>query len=184
MTWDQTLAHAMAKTDWAVVWATLAGPVVAVAMTLWAQDRSQRRDRQETVLRQLLLTHLTPADPAFTLAINMIPLEFKGNSKVMGKHGAFVFQTGLEHPTMNTTALKNELLVEVMNALGYATTPTTVMQNVYQNRFLAENQQLGQDVLKAILRVADALEHNGRLTEQMLKNMSPPPLETETDPST
>jgi hypothetical protein len=62
--------------DWAVVFATLAGPILAVWASEWRQQRRTLHDRKEWVFRSLWSTRSVPLHPDHVQALNHIDFEF------------------------------------------------------------------------------------------------------------
>lgn len=75
----------MESTDWAVVWATAIGPVVAVAITLWYQGWSARRLARRDLFASLMRHRRSPTDREFVGALNLIPVHFSGKQKVLDR---------------------------------------------------------------------------------------------------
>jgi hypothetical protein len=63
--------------------AIVLGPVIAVGITLWIESRRRDRERRLYVLRMMLTTRHLPADPQWNAAVNLIPVEFNDQEKVM-----------------------------------------------------------------------------------------------------
>lgn len=62
--------------DWAVVFATLAGPILAVWASEWRQQRRMLHDRKEWVFRSLWSTRSVPLHPDHVQALNHIDFAF------------------------------------------------------------------------------------------------------------
>ena len=62
--------------DWAVVFATLVGPILAVWASEWRQQRRARNDRKEWVFRTLMTTRSTPLRQEHVAALNHIDFAF------------------------------------------------------------------------------------------------------------
>ena len=59
------------------------GPIVAVCITLVIEARRRKRDQRVQTMRMLVSTRHLAGDPAYTTAINMIPVDFNKNRKIM-----------------------------------------------------------------------------------------------------
>ncbi len=73
----------MCKIDWtaiAIVFATLAGPILAVWASEWRQQRRQLRDRKEWVFRTLMSTRAARLRSEHVAAINHIDFAFPRQS--------------------------------------------------------------------------------------------------------
>lgn len=62
--------------DWAVVFATLAGPIFAVWASEWRQQSRATTERKEWVLRTLMTTRTTPLKQEHVAALNHIDFAF------------------------------------------------------------------------------------------------------------
>ena len=66
--------------DWAVVFATLAGPILAVWASEWRQQRRAVHDRKEWVFRTLMTTRGAKMQPLHVEALNHIAFAFPQSS--------------------------------------------------------------------------------------------------------
>lgn len=62
--------------DWAVVFATIVGPILAVWASEWRQARRAAQDRKEWVFRTLMTTRSTPLRQEHVSALNHIDFAF------------------------------------------------------------------------------------------------------------
>ena len=161
-----------ASTDWAVVWATLVGPILAVLVTLWAQERSNARGRKEALVRQFILTRKLMGDPAFSLAINMVPVEFRHHPRVYEAWQAFVHAAGETPITKNLQTLLDDLLKEMLHVLGFREKTGQVLRNNYQSNAMGENLELQRQALEAVVRVANAAERSAAASETLVAGVS------------
>lgn len=109
--------------------ALLAGPAVAVLIAEWIQRRRQAHDRRETLMRQLLISRSTPADPAYQMAVNMIPVEFSRYDAVKVAWDKYIdiankaggAPEGSEKERLGRLTVENqaELIKQVMLAMNY-----------------------------------------------------------------
>jgi hypothetical protein len=75
--------------EWLTLAAIVFGPIAAVGITLWIEGRRRRRETRLTVLRQLMATRHLPADPMYSTAVNLIPVEFNDERDVMAAYKAY-----------------------------------------------------------------------------------------------
>jgi len=78
--------------DWAVVFATLAGPILAVWASEWRQRRRAVHERKEWVFRTLMTTRGAKMQPLHVEALNPSqppPFWLVALSAVTGKQGGF-----------------------------------------------------------------------------------------------
>jgi hypothetical protein len=74
--------------DWAVVGATFLGPIFAVIITLWVQDRSSVRQTRMSVYEVMMRLRRFPTNNDFVGAFNLVPVHFHGVAKVMAAYRA------------------------------------------------------------------------------------------------
>jgi hypothetical protein len=67
----------------AIVAATIIGPLSAVLITLWHQDRSQKYQRRLHIFRLLTQWRGNWLHPDWVGALNLIPVEFAGKTDVL-----------------------------------------------------------------------------------------------------
>jgi hypothetical protein len=74
-------------TDWpatiAICAATLLGPVFAVLVTRWNDDRKAKRERRMMIFRALMGTRRLPLSNDHVAAINLIEVEFHHSKEIM-----------------------------------------------------------------------------------------------------
>lgn len=63
--------------------AIFGGPVVAVILTRWIDERRASRHRRMDVFRTLMRTRRSPIHPDHVGALNLVEIEFFGNDKVI-----------------------------------------------------------------------------------------------------
>src|SRR5690349_12694666 len=71
--------------DWAIVLATLLGPVLAVQAQKAIERARERRSRKGWVFHQLMATRAARVSPDHVQALNMIDLAFYGK-RILGVH--------------------------------------------------------------------------------------------------
>ena len=76
--------------EWLTLVAIVVGPMLAVAVTIWSADRNKVKEQRLQVLRMLIATHHLPSDPGYQVAINLIPVEFRGCPAVLSAHREFI----------------------------------------------------------------------------------------------
>jgi hypothetical protein len=103
-------------TDWVEITALVAGPVLAVGLSLWRERKRQRQERKLSVVRQLMLSRSNVGEAGFSAAINLVPIEYGHDEPVMTAWESF---THAADRNVATSQLINELLEAMMIALGY-----------------------------------------------------------------
>ncbi|WP_309585624.1 DUF6680 family protein [Paraburkholderia phenoliruptrix] len=69
--------------DWAIVFATLLGPILAVQIQKMLDRRGERNRRQVEVYRALMASRAAQNSPQHVNALNAVPMEFHGVPKVI-----------------------------------------------------------------------------------------------------
>jgi hypothetical protein len=72
--------------DWAVVGATFLGPIFAVILTLWLQDRASLRQNRMGVYEVMMRLRRFPTNNDFVGAYNLVPVHFHGIPRVMNAY--------------------------------------------------------------------------------------------------
>lgn len=68
----------MRSTDIAIIFATLAGPILAVQAQMWLERRRIRKERRLAIFRTLMATRAASLSPEHVEAFNAVPVEFYG----------------------------------------------------------------------------------------------------------
>jgi hypothetical protein len=161
----------MRLADWLNAVGLLAGPVVAVLITLIWTRLWQSRDRKVYLLRQLVATRALAHDPAFHVAINAIPIEFSGNSDVMEAWRNYIDAANKGEPPRD----KLDSLVEaVMKALSYGSVAIgTVLRGAYVSKGFVNSQQKQTDALDSLVEIGKASTKSAAAAEEMVSRLPP-----------
>jgi hypothetical protein len=89
---------------WAVVLATIAGPVAAVFITRWNDHRREDRNRLLHVYRVLMATRKIAISQEHVAAINLIEVEFHGVKPVIEAWSVYLNHLNSPLPAGATTA--------------------------------------------------------------------------------
>lgn len=87
----------MQGSDWAIVFATLLGPVLAVQAQKWVESLREYRNRQMWVFSTLMATRAAQLHPDHVRALNMIEMAFYGRRPF----GLFRWQTKAERAVVD-----------------------------------------------------------------------------------
>lgn len=68
---------------WAVMFATVSGPLTAVLITIWLQRRAQKYDRRLDVFRAMMRSRRAMITPEWVGALNLVQVEFSDERDVM-----------------------------------------------------------------------------------------------------
>ncbi|QCB53833.1 hypothetical protein E5675_04895 [Sphingopyxis sp. PAMC25046] len=150
--------------------AILIGPIAAVLISVWLTNNKQERDQRLIVLRMLLSTRHLPSDPGFSVAINLVPVEFNKSPKVMAAYREFIHavqnpeNAAPETPALQSTAIKTtKLIFEIVRDLGFNIQESDIQHAGYAASGFIERDNLFLDSQRAMRNVADILWIQTRL---------------------
>lgn len=67
--------------DWLMILAVLAGPIVAVQLTRFVDNKKEQRERKLAIFKTLMATRAYSVSPQHVEALNRIDLEFLNKNK-------------------------------------------------------------------------------------------------------
>ena len=153
--------------DLAIVFATLAGPVLAVWASEWRQRRRSEDDRREWIFRTLLLGRGLPFNPDQVAAINLIPLAFPESKypSVIDSQQLYVRHLQAPPSPANESSGRGDdlfldLLVALATAIGLKFRKADLRVRAYRpDRFAASEVKAAQvqDLLLQLLEQRRAL---------------------------
>lgn len=150
--------------EWVNVVAILLSPVIAVLVTLWYQQRKEKRDLKRWILQTLITNRETPIMPDNVRALNLVELAFHDSEKVRALWGElfqlFEDQTANSSEGAEKRRKKNlELIVEMAKILGYGKVITAFnADRRYFPTGMAEQLNKQNELLDELLRVLKASE--------------------------
>lgn len=133
----------MTVTDWLTIVAIFLGPIVAVRVTRYLDDKKEARERKLRVFKTLMATRGAALSPTHVEALNLIDLEFSSRNR-KDKEVIDAWKAYLDH--LQTTYIpldqwgprRVELLVELLHkmsiVLKYQFDKTHVKNAVYSPR--------------------------------------------------
>jgi hypothetical protein len=146
------------------------GPIVAVLITLWVDNRRRDRDQKLLVLRMLITTRHLPADPAYQVAINLIPVEFNNKRAVMDAHKEFVEAVAVQLDGKNDPVIRQNwetkstrLVYAVARSLKFDLRETDLQTKGYASGGWTQREDLLMDSQRAMRDVATNLLLQSRL---------------------
>lgn len=150
----------------AVVFATLAGPVLAVLVTRKIDERRRRRERKEDVFRVLMATRRATLSPERVRALNMVEIEFHGVEPVALAHKDVMLHINVPRPLPTDwderhRRLLTRLLSEIAKDLGYQLGQLDVLEGGYYPQGFADIDLEQRAVRRALI---DVLSGNRPLT--------------------
>jgi hypothetical protein len=94
----------------AVVFATFAGPILAVLATRYLDDHKAKRQRQRAIFDTLMLTRRAAISPEHVRALNQIELEFASDKQVMVAFHAYFDHLNEPFPDPTQAVLNERFL--------------------------------------------------------------------------
>lgn len=140
-------------------------PIIAVLTTLIYQGWQQQRDRRMQVLRMLLATRHLPADGNWNAAINLIPVEFNGDGKVMKAWRDYIEQVRFKPAPENADAhmkqvvtKQTKLITAVMTTMRLKHSEADIQADAYASEGFVNRDNLWLDSLRAHREGAEAMK--------------------------
>ena len=139
--------------------AVLLSPLVAVLVSMWLQDRKERRQNQLRILGTLIATHHEPLSPDSIRALNVIDLVFHDKPSVRRlwrEYFEMVSNEGLNNPQGWAQRNKKnlELITEMAKALGFGKAIGYLdVDRVYLPVGIWTQTQMNQELQAELLRV-------------------------------
>ena len=151
------------------------GPIVAVLVTIWSDGRRQDRDQRTQLLRMLLNTRGMPADPAYSTAINLVPVEFRHREDVLLAWHHYIDAVRYTPTPENSnahnakvTGKQTSLIFQMMKSLDINISETDIETEGYLSQGFVKRDNLYIDFLKVTRQMADALKKQNALTEALV----------------
>ena len=150
--------------------ALVAGPVVAVAITLWIEERRKARESKTTVLRMLLATRHLPSDPGYQVAIQLVPMEFNRSADVLKAHQEFLAAANVpldgrndEQIGRNTRTKLVRMIFEITKAVGLKIRETDIDAGSFGSKGFYDRDAILLDSQRAMRDVAEVLKLQTRI---------------------
>ncbi|MGC2659931.1 MAG: DUF6680 family protein [Bryobacteraceae bacterium] len=141
-----------------MVFATLAGPILAVYVTRRIDRDKQVRDRQLNVFRSLMGSRRAHLSAERVRALNMVEIEFYGIKPVEAAYRDVMSHVNLPRPLPQTWAEDQrkrltKLLSEMAKVLGYELQQLDVLDGGYYPQGFADIETEQQEVRRALIEV-------------------------------
>lgn len=159
--------------EWLTLLAIVIGPIFAVAITLWIEDRRKKQDAKLLTLRMLLTTRDMPSDPGFQVGIKLVPVEFNDRAEVLTAHREFLIASSVDPEgkteeqvrtiTTNTSLKLTRLIFEMSKAAGLNIRETDIQSGTFGTRGFVFRDLLFQDSQRAMRDIANILLAQTRL---------------------
>ena len=157
------------STNFAIICATLLGPVLAVQTQKWLEGHRATKERRLVIFRTLMATRAANLSPMHVEALNAIPVEFYGTGKKL-KAINDAWKLHLNHHTVEGPVTevwaqtKQDLFVELLylisQYLGYSFSKAQIKRDIYLPRAhgdLETEQAIIRQGVVALLRGEIAL---------------------------
>jgi hypothetical protein len=141
-----------------VMIATLVGPVLAVLVTRYNDDKNRIRERRLVIFRTLMATRRTLLSLDKVTALNMVEIEFYGIQSVQAAHREVMTHINMQPPLPGGwndrhRLLLTRLLSEMAKVLGYNLQQLDVLDGGYYPQGFADIDLEQQAVRRALIEV-------------------------------
>lgn len=145
---------------WAIVLATALGPIAAVLITLWHQDRKQRHDAKMRLFLTLMAHRKAiPITQDWARALNLIDVIFDGDAAVLAAWRNFYDYIHVRPMDMKQFEHRHiELLSEMAKVLGYRGLKQTDIDKFYSPQALGDEAARAFEIQLELLRVLKGTE--------------------------
>jgi hypothetical protein len=125
---------------WLTIAAIITGPLAALLIQKYLEDRRGREDRKVKIFRDLMATRASRLSALYVQSLNGIETEFYGDTRVIEEWRSLVNHLytpyGQDEPTATrwneqVADLLTNLLYEMAESLGYHFDKVTLKRNVY-----------------------------------------------------
>ena len=137
-----------------------AGPIFAVLISLWYQERAQKRTAKQQLFVTLMAFRKSLAPPIErTNALNLIDVVYADDAKVLALWHR-LYDLLCQKPEGTDVEAKNhtylDLLSEMAKALGYKNLQQTTIDKFYFPQDAGDNAQMQKELAAELLRVLKA----------------------------
>lgn len=163
-----------------------AGPLSAVLITLWIENRRRKSDARTQILRMILTTRRLFSEPAYVMAINLIEVEFNDCADVMKARREYLDMVSQEpsgerraEHEQRMLAKQSTMIARMMKAIGLKASESELLTDAYISKGFIARDSLYLDSLVAMRDVASALRISNLLMAQSMGVTPPPATEEE-----
>jgi hypothetical protein len=141
-----------------IVFATLFGPIFAVLMTRYLDEKRQIKERRMTVFRALMGTRKAVLSPDRVTALNMIEIEFYGIQPVQQAYRDVMNHINHPKPVPETWGEQQrkyitKLMSEIGKILGYELQQLDVLDGGYHPQGIFDIELEQQAVRRSLIEV-------------------------------
>jgi hypothetical protein len=138
-------------TDYAIIAATFFGPIFAVQAQSFLDRRRERNRRQLDVFRTLMTMRAVPTAPAAVEALNAVPIEFNGHTKIVNAWKVY-FDHLCENPQGTDwegkrVGFRADMLLLMSDMLGHKFNAVELKREVYRPTGAAQWDQALTELL-------------------------------------
>lgn len=133
---------------WAVVFATVMGPILAVQIQRIVSQRGEARQRKLWLFRSLMNTRVGTLTVEHVNALNAVPLEFHRDKAIMQSWRTYLDHLNHQNAALETWGVRRvelytDLLEKMAKTLNYGFDPLQLKNEIYAPRghFEIENDQ-------------------------------------------
>lgn len=146
--------------------------IIAAKIAPKAEERRARRDQQERLLRVLISTSPMPANPEYQGAIALIPIDFKGNKRVLDARVDYLAVVNTPPPDdadgqaehfKKQVEKQSDLIATIAQELGFDLTSEGLRTGAYVSKGFVDREELLLNAMRAWPRIAEALERNNHM---------------------
>jgi hypothetical protein len=158
--------------------------LIAAKIAPKAEERRARRDQQERLLRILIATSPLPANPDYQGAIALIPIDFKGNQRILDARLEYLAvvntpppeeeQAAVDHYKMQTEK-QADLIAVIAQELDFDLTSEGLRSGAYISKGFVDREQLQIEAMRSWARIADALDRNNQMVAWSLSQSQAAP---------
>jgi hypothetical protein len=138
--------------------ALVAGPVIAVLITLWYQSRTEKRAAKERLFVTLMAHRKSfPPAPDWTSALNLIDVVYADSPEIV-RHWHALYDTLNQFP-INTQRYNHqyiELLSAMATSLRYRSIQQTDIDKFYSPQAYGDQATMNAEIQKELVRVLKA----------------------------
>jgi len=141
---------------WAVVLATFMGPILAVFVTRWVDDRRLKQSRKLETFRILIRTRRAQLSHDFVAALNMVEIDFFNAPKVLSTHAELMRHLSAsadEKWLDKTPRLVARLLYAMGQNVGYTMEQLDILEGGYIPQAMVDEETEQQRLRESLIQV-------------------------------